>query len=1735
MNLKRKRRMPTGRISILIILALLVQVFFPQSAAACQPDIEVMPPFIDFGSVPVGTSSPLQTVTISNNGTYTLTICYIDIIGPDADLFTLTSVNATSNEIPPGTSVSGTIQFLPDSVGDKSATARICSDDPDEQWVYIPLSGKGVHEPDIDVMPMTLDFGNVQVGLPSITQHVTVKNKGTAKLIIYNLVSSDGQFDITGGLSPGDTLAPGASANISLVFTPATTGPQSAKLTITSNDPDESPLDVSLQGNGTEGPVAPEITVTPISVNFGNVVVAASSATKYVTVSNIGTANLIIYSLTTSDGQFDITGGINPGDTILPGALANISLVFTPTTLGPHSANLTITSNDADESPFSVALSGNGTIVTADLRITKTDSKDPVVYGENFTYTLTVTNDGPSDATQVKVADTLPAYVNYISNTPSKGTANETSGTVNWDIGDLANGASATLDIVVNLKASALTMSSIINTATVSGDEYDANTTNNIVNETTTILATDLQITKTDFPDPIGLGDNVTWTVTVTNNGPNDAKNVVAIDVYIPAYTTIHSTTTSAGSIITVPPPWLGDFAAEMSIPLAPPPAGYELLLWDIGDLASGASVNMTIIASANFGLPISVAELPLLALMGLGTLPTLILPNTALVLSPLGDPNFGNNSAYIITTGDTGIPDAELSITKTDSADPVAPGDSVTYTITVRNNGPEGATDVFVLDMWIASQLSYDSSLPSQGTASHSLPTWLSDLLFPSGAPVDTDFLFWDVGALASGATATLTFTATVNAAIPLSAEIANLALVSAPAIDNNSSNNYAWETTSIGQVDLVISKTDSADPVLVSDNFTYVLTVTNNGPDDATGVSVTDTLPAGLTYNSHIESAGTANEAGGVITWDIGDLANGASANLTISVTAPASKGLIINTATVSSHFPDPVPANNSATENTTVAAAGDADLAITKSDSPDPVATNGNLTYTLIVTNNGPADATGVVVTDTLPAGTTYQSNTTSTGTANHASGTVTWNIGSLASGATATIDIIVTAPASTGTITNNASVSGDQTDPVAGNNTTTEDTLVALPTDADLAITKSDSPDPVATGGSLTYTLTVTNNGPGNATGVIVTDILPAGVTYISSGTAIFTAPDKVTWNIAGLANGATANLTILVTAPATAGTITNNASVSGDQADPVAGNNTATEDTEVISVPVYTDLQITKTDSPDPVIAGNSLIYTLTVTNAGPDDATGVSVTDVLPAGLTYNSHTESTGTATEAGGTINWTIGNLNAGSSATLVITTTVTANTGIITNTANISGNEIDLLLVNNTATASTLILPPGAMPDISVVPTSIDFGSVNIGSSSAAQSVTVTNNGTVSLTIYNATVNDGQFTILSGITPGDILAPSASRIITIIFTPAATGSQSASLTITSNDPDENPVNVDLSGTGTTAPQPPPPPPPPPPAGPGIQYFVVDFLGEITEEIATGDGRPTNDMAAPDPDGIHLLEIKALTGAVALGNTVTRIEIREVASPELPENTQLIGKAYEFKPSMTVFDKPVRLTLGYNVNELPEGVTSVGVAFYNPVVGWTYLEAEATSVAELGKLTAPVNHFTIFAILAEVPASEPEPEPKPEPEPTPEPEPELPEPASFGLSNLTITLSEYRVFEQLTYYLRTGAEATITAEITNSGGQTGNYRAVLILNGLEQQGITVTLEPGQTQTVVFDIVAPQTGTYTVAIGELTGEFVSELWVNWWLIAGSGAAVILLAWLIWYIIQRRKQKPTPA
>jgi uncharacterized repeat protein (TIGR01451 family) len=191
-------------------------------------------------------------------------------------------------------------------------------------------------------------------------------------------------------------------------------------------------------------------------------------------------------------------------------------------------------------------------------------------------------------------------------------------------------------------------------------------------------------------------------------------------------------------------------------------------------------------------------------------------------------------------------------------------------------------------------------------------------------------------------------------------------------------------------------------------------------------------------------------------------------------------------------------------------------------------------------------------------------------------------------------------------------------------------------------ADLAVTKTDSPDPVTTGNNITYTIDLINNGPDSAYNVQVTDATPLNTTFVSAtppaGWMATTPAVGGTGNIvfsknpAGpVANGGTAQFTVVVNVNAATpgGTIiTNNAVATADTPDGTQANNTGTATTTTQS---QADLAVTKSDSPDPVFAGNNITYTINFSNNGPGSATSVTVTDAVPANTTFVSATVTTG------------------------------------------------------------------------------------------------------------------------------------------------------------------------------------------------------------------------------------------------------------------------------------------------------------------------------------------------------------------------------------------------------------------------------------------------------------------------------------------------------------------------
>ncbi|MEM7114183.1 MAG: hypothetical protein AAF614_17245 [Chloroflexota bacterium] len=246
---------------------------------------------------------------------------------------------------------------------------------------------------------------------------------------------------------------------------------------------------------------------------------------------------------------------------------------------------------------------------------------------------------------------------------------------------------------------------------------------------------------------------------------------------------------------------------------------------------------------------------------------------------------------------------------------------------------------------------------------------------------------------------------------------------------------------------VDLSVTKTDAADPVVVGSDITYTIDVVNNGPETAENVTVTDTLPSTVNFQSANPDSGSCNHDSGTITCDVGDLDDDESTSITVVVTT-TQPGTLTNNVSVSSDGVDSNSGNNSTSEDTTVnnTPPSNAEVGITKTDLEDPIDLGENINYSVVVVNNGPQTAKSVVVTDTLPENVDFVTAVPDNGSScSHDSGTITCNLGDLADQATVTIPIVVT-PTTGGTFTNNVSVTGNITDGDSSNDSDSEDTTV-----------------------------------------------------------------------------------------------------------------------------------------------------------------------------------------------------------------------------------------------------------------------------------------------------------------------------------------------------------------------------------------------------------------------------------------------------------------------------------------------------------------------------------------------------------------------------------------------------------------------------------------------------------------------------------------------------------------
>ena len=479
----------------------------------------------------------------------------------------------------------------------------------------------------------------------------------------------------------------------------------------------------------------------------------------------------------------------------------------------------------------------------------------------------------------------------------------------------------------------------------------------------------------------------------------------------------------------------------------------------------------------------------------------------------------------------------------------------------------------------------------------------------------------------------------------------------------------------------DVSVTKTVNNSAPLFGTAVIFTITATNNGPNNATGVSVTDLLGTGYTYQTSIAPQGTSyNPTSGL--WSIGGMSNGQTLALTVTAFVNAT-GSYANTATINSaEQPDNNSANNTQTVTPVpVSSALSSDISVTKTVDIAAPAFGGTVIFTIIARNLSTStnNATGIVVTDILPSGYTYVSNTAGQGTFNSATGI--WTVGSLNINTASTLTITATVN-TTGNYLNTSTIYGAQPDPVFTNNTSSIETIPGV--NANLQITKVASNAAPLVGSNVTFTVTVTNLGPSPATNVTVTDPLPTGYSLVS-------APSSLV--IGNLGVGGSAVLTFIYTVLPT-GIYANIASVSSAQPDSNTANNSATS----TPVPNATsaNLSIVKTVNINAPTVGSTVIFTLTVNNTGPAAATSVTAQDLLPSGYAYSSHVASVGTYVSGTGV--WTIGTINSGAAAVTLNITCVVQPSGNYTNAAVVSSTIPDPVPANNTSilTPSGLVLP-------------------------------------------------------------------------------------------------------------------------------------------------------------------------------------------------------------------------------------------------------------------------------------------------------------------------------------------------------------------------------------------------------------------------------------------------------
>ena len=961
-----------------------------------------------------------------------------------------------------------------------------------------------------------------------------------------------------------------------------------------------------------------------------------------------------------------------------------------------------------------------------DLAVDKLVNNSVPKYLDMIEYTIVVVNNGPDKSFNVTVGDLLPDGVKFIS---SNGQYNPDTGV--WFVGDLDANESATLKIVVQV----IKVGNITNNVNVTGTGHDTNLTNN--NDSVSVSVPDcviLDISKVANSTVIVAGENVGYTVTVTNYGPSVASDVVLKDIFnskellnlqyslngvdwldydeavslgdinVGADVTVYFRAKVNGSvrgdvlnivnITTGVDDARGNFTDNETVNVIANTTLVVIKDAEIKELNPGDTVHfiITVIAggssdSLNVNLN-DILDAKLLDVAGATYAVDGVNKGSWTGSIDLGNMLTGTAVtvdiwAKILDTADRDVfnlvnvtsdehPEGNISNTTVHvrivdlAVDKLVNNsvpkylDMIEYTIVVVNNGPDKSFNVTVGDL---------------------LPDGVK--FISSNGQYNPDTGVWFVGDLDNNESAILKIVVQV---IKIG-DITNEVNVTGTGHDTNLTNNNASVSVNVPEsVLLNITKVANSTIIVAGENVGYTVVINNYGPSVASDVVLKDIFSSNELLNLQYSLNGVDwfNYNGSV---SLGDINVGADVTVYFRAKVNGSvRGDVLNTVNITTGVDD---ARGNFTANETVNVIANTTLAVIKDAEIKALNPGDTAHFVITVIAGGSSDSLNVKLEDILDAGlldvksATYRING-----GNLTNYTQIISLGNMHTGSKIVVDIYAAILSTTGQdIFNCVNVTSDEHPEGNTSNTTIHVNI------ADLEIIKIVNNATPNYGDEITYTITVRNNGPDNSTNIKVSEVLADNFKFISANASkgYYDLTNGV-WVVGNLTNNETAKLVITVKIIKT-GFIQNNVSVNGTGFDPNVTNNNATVN---ITVPQTADLSVVKIVNVDRVSVGNRITYTIVVKNNGPDTALDVYAVDKLSDALKFVSYKASVGVYDPATGI--WTIGNLTNKSNATLEITCIV-LKTGVISNEVFVNGSTVDLNMTNNYGNVSVTVIPAPA----------------------------------------------------------------------------------------------------------------------------------------------------------------------------------------------------------------------------------------------------------------------------------------------------------------------------------------------------------------------------------------------------------------------------------------------------